>query len=505
MIKTSPRINNLNNKKIVFFDNSKSNADVLLRLIKKRLEEKFKCKSIFLRKKNAGMLIEPENLAKIKKCDAVILAIADCGSCSTWLMNDLIEIEKSGIPCVAIASDIFYNLAVAILEANNAPSLPLVEIKHPIAGLKKSELDKKVSSVVNDIILALTTKKFIKNKSSNQKNINGYSVDGLPIIKKTKGEVIKILNTVNIEKDRIIAKLPPCLKQATVKEIAEISIKAGCRTDYFPVVLNIIDLIANKKEFNLIGITATTHPVQPLVILNGPIRKCLNVNCSTNCFGPGNRANATIGRAITLNLMELGGMIPGQTDMATHGQPSKYSYFIGENEEDNPFKTTLAQDLGFNKNDDVITAIGAENPININDHRSTTGKDLLQIIATAMTNIGANNATVQGPYLIILGPEHAKTIKNYGWTKEKIKQFLFKKARIKKATIEKAGGLEPEHKNWKNLKSNTMLPVVKSSEDIYICIAGGPGKHSLVIPSFGWTKVVSKKIEWNSMDACNLN
>ncbi len=143
---------------------------------------------------------------------------------------------------------------------------------------------------------------------------------------------------------------------------------AGCKPEYFPLYLLAIEAMC-EEPMNLYGVQATTHPCAPLVIVNGPVARELGINAGHNAFGPGTRSNATIGRAIRLALLNIGGAMPGLGDMATFGAPSKYSYLVAENEAASPWEP-LHVELGLPAEVSAVTIVGAECPHNVNDHES---------------------------------------------------------------------------------------------------------------------------------------
>ena len=160
----------------------------------------------------------------------------------------------------------------------------------------------------------------------------GWS-DGLPIIPPTEQAVETMLAGTKRDPTEVAAAIPPCWGKATIEKIAINAVMAGCLPQYMPVIITAIEAMADER-FRLAEIQPTTHPVAPLVIVNGPIVKKLDINSKTGAFGPCWRANATIGRAIRLILLNIGGALPGKLDLSTQGQPSKYTYCIAENEED---------------------------------------------------------------------------------------------------------------------------------------------------------------------------
>ena len=161
--------------------------------------------------------------------------------------------------------------------------------------------------------------------------------DGLPLIPPTEQRVARMLAGYDDAYDAVVAQLPVENADCTVEKIAINAVMAGCNPTYMPVLIAVVQAVADPA-FNLTGIQGTTNPVSPLIIVNGPIRHQLGINFTYGCFGPGWQANATIGRALRLLLINVGGGIPGVRDMAVMGQPGKYTMCVGENEEDSPWE-----------------------------------------------------------------------------------------------------------------------------------------------------------------------
>ncbi len=317
----------------------------------------------------------------------------------------------------------------------------------------------------------------------------GWS-DGLPIIPPTQERVLTLLRGTRRMPEEAVGLVPPRWAEATVEKIAINAVMAGCIPEHLPIILAAVEAML-EKPFNLYGIQATTHPCGPLFIINGPLRKRIGINCGYGTLGPGTFANAVIGRAIRLILLNIGGAIPGKVDKATHGHPGKYTYVLGENEEESPWDS-LALERGFRSDQSTVTVIAGEAPHNVNDHSSVTARGILTTIAGTLAGQGNNNILYQtGEPLIVLGPEHAKTIARDGTTKKEVKEFLFEKARIPK------GAFSKEHRDQKfvNVPEEGLIPVTPKPENMVIVVAGGAGKHSMVIPTFGNTFSIIKQID----------
>lgn len=305
----------------------------------------------------------------------------------------------------------------------------------------------------------------------------GWS-DGLPIVPPTPERVERMLAALDMDPQQVVMRVPPRWGDATPEKLAINAVMAGCLPEYLPVIVAAFEAMADPA-FNLYSIQATTHPCAPLVVVNGPIRARLGLNATAGAFGPGWRANATIGRAIRLVLLNVGGGYPGIGDMSTQGAPSKYSFCVAENEEENPWGP-LHVERGFSPEQSTVTVFACEPPHNINDHSGRSASDILTIIAGAMAVTGANNAYTGGETLLALGPEHAATIAKDGFKKEEIRDWLKSRALIPLERYTNDTLLERFHHI-----PDGPVPMVRSPEDLTIIVLGGPGKHSSWLPTFG--------------------
>jgi hypothetical protein len=220
------------------------------------------------------------------------------------------------------------------------------------------------------------------------------------------------------------------------------------------------------------------------MIVNGPIARELAINAGYNAFGQGFRANMTIGRAVRLLLMNVGGGLPGTGDRSTQGSPAKIAYCVAENEAESPWEP-LHVEHGFPLDVSTVTVMGCEGPHNIQDHYSYTGLGVLKIVAGAMGQAGSNNLLAYGQPLLSLGPEHAATIARDGYSKRQVKEFIFEHARFPLGRLgEEYRRLHVDHRGVVD-SPDTLLPIVKSPDDLSVIVVGGAGKHTCWQPTFG--------------------
>lgn len=302
--------------------------------------------------------------------------------------------------------------------------------------------------------------------------------DGLPIIPPTRERVNRFLRYSAYDPGEVLAVLPPKMGQATPEKIAINSVMAGCLPQFQPVIEHVIHAISHDK-FNLAGVNATTHPVSICTIVNGPLSRELGMNSGAGCLGPGNMANATIGRALRLCLINITGAIPGVGDHATHGSPAKYSYCFAENEDETPWDSFQVEN-GYLKEDSTVTVMAAEAPHNVNDHRSQKAVDLLDTIVHTASTAGCNNSHVPGELLVIMSPEHAATINRNGWEKEDVKNYIHENSRLP-ASLGDRGGRKLDDE-W---IIDGDVRITRSPSDVILLVAGGPGRHTMISHGFG--------------------
>ena len=314
--------------------------------------------------------------------------------------------------------------------------------------------------------------------------------DGLPLVPPTEAAVARMVEGARGDNEPVPA-ITPRLMTPTIRSLAANAVMAGCKPEYFPVVLAALRGVL-VADYNLHGTLATTHSCAPMIMINGPLRKTLNINCGSNCFGQGWRANAAIGRALQLILNNVGGAKPAIMDRSTFGSPAKYTFCFGENEEDSPFAPYHVRQ-GFAADDSVATVISSEPNHNLNDHGSTSGIDLLTTFAGGIASPAANNISAKGPFFIVFGPEHAATLARDNWTVEAIQNFLFEKARVPLSEVSAENRYRYE--TGGNFLENGAFKVAPTPQDIHVAVAGGPGKHSAWIPSFGGTAAISIRVK----------
>lgn len=319
--------------------------------------------------------------------------------------------------------------------------------------------------------------------------------DGLPIMPPTRQSVDRMIAAGGRPPDEVLAMLPPTGAEATVELLATCAVMAGCRPDYFPTVIAALEAVT-APEYGLYIVNTTTNPVAPMLIVNGPVRHALELNGSYGVLGPGHRANATIGRAISLAMINVAGRVPGSVCKATHAQPGRFTMCIAEREEASPWEPYHVE-RGLAPGSSAVTAVAPTGTINVLDMTSSTADDLLTILASSMKIPGSVNLYPfwgLAPMLLILCPDHARLLAGEGLSKQDVKRELFRRTR----DIPLDSLVEPVRRDFVE-KGNTIagryVSVAARPEQFDIVVAGGSsGHHSVFLPTFGDSWPVTREI-----------
>ena len=420
-------------------------------------------------------------------------------------------LEGKGVPAVVLGTEAFISLARAAALKYGLPHLAVATVPHPIGGVDSKLVAGKAETIVDEVLAALTRDPVMPAAMAatsgvvavdGPDDLDAFQVwameqrwsDGLPVLPPTPERVARVLGAR--DRTRVIATLPPLDGRATLEAIAINAALAGAGPEHLPVIVAAVRALADPA-FNLNAIQTTTHPCTPLVIVNGPIAGRLGISGGANALGNGYRANAVIGRAVRLALQNIGGARPGHEDRATLGHPGKFSYCLAENEAASPW-TPLSIERGFPATASTVTVAGAEAPHNVNDHGSTTAEALLLALAGTAATTGSNNIYLGGQPVVILGPEHAATIAGSGWSKAELKRRLWETARVRldrfsAENLARFSIIAPER--FVGRPPDADVPWCVTPEDLVVIVAGGPGKHSSVIPTFGATRTITVAIE----------
>ncbi len=423
-------------------------------------------------------------------------------------MADGVKLEAHGIPTATICSTAFAGAARVQAAGRGFAALPIVEIPHPMHTASRSLVEGRAADAAQSIAKALLEgaaargalgEDILEDRIEIDADpvaleefffTHGWT-DGLPVTAPTVESVAAMLAATDRDPQETVGPIPPRMRIATIEKLAINAVMAGCKPAYFPVVLAALDAVLDDN-IRLYGIQTATNTGSALLIVNGPIVKQLGMNARGNVFGQGNRANATTGRALQLILRNIGGDLPGETDMATHGHCGKYTFCIAENEDESPWDP-LHVERGFKREDSTVTAIGGSSPQNVFTYGCETGEEILDHFVGALTGLGHNNIIFPTGPLFVLSPEHAQTLARDGFDKQKIKQYFFEKARIPLTRFAERSvvGLHHRRSRWFEIAGDPdHIGVADRVNDINIVVAGGAGIHSQFVPtSFSYEPV----------------
>lgn len=315
--------------------------------------------------------------------------------------------------------------------------------------------------------------------------------DGLPIVPPTPERVERMLAGVNREAQEIIGRIPPKWAPATVEKIAINAVMAGCLPEYLCVLIAAVEAMIEPR-FNLYGVQATTGYAGPALLINGPLRRKLEINCDAGVFGPGFRANATIGRAVRLLLISVGGAYPGEADRSTFGWPGKYTFCFGENEEKSPWEPFHVEQ-GFQRGDSTVTVCGVNGFIPFHT-AGNRGEEALSSLAEVIAmHRGGSHLDVGsfggGTPLVALGVEDAEIMARDGIAKRQVKQYLWEHATIPFSSIphRRKGHKSDDEllQESPNVTPDGMVHLSSRPEDIMVVVLGGKHRHSVLLPM--WT------------------
>jgi len=304
--------------------------------------------------------------------------------------------------------------------------------------------------------------------------------DGLPVVPPTEARVLRMLEGTTRKPDDIVAVVPPDLVECTVEKVAVNAVMAGCRPEYLPVVLAALEG-ACTTEFNIHGLLATTWFSGPLLIVDGPIAARIGMNSGINAMGQGNRANATIGRALQLTIRNVGGGKPGGVDRATLGWPGKYTFCFAEKDADvgNPWES-LAASRGVDG--DAVTLFAAGGVQGVVDQLSRTPESLVRSFAACLRAVAHPKLVIAFDAVVVISPEHMRVFHEGGWDRHRVHEELKELLQVDgREAVQGAGGIAeglPPH-----LEAVT-LPKFRDGGLLLAHAGGGAGLFSAII--CGW-------------------
>ena len=304
--------------------------------------------------------------------------------------------------------------------------------------------------------------------------------DGLPVVPPTEARVMRMLGGTSRAPQEIVAIVPPDLVELTVEKIAINAVMAGCLPEYLPWVIAALEAVCTD-EFNMHGVLATTMPVGPVIICNGPGTRAIGMNSGVNVFGQGNRANLTIGRAVQLTIRNVGGGRPGEIDRAAHGMPGKLSFCFAEDEAGSPW-TSLATSRGIDPNVNAVTVFAGEGPRCVVDQLAREPEQLATSLATCLLSVQHPKLPFAFDALLVVGPEHGRVFANAKWDRNRLTQFI--DSQLQLAGVDIVRGAHGMAEGVRQDFHDTTLPKFRSGGILLAHAGGGAGLFSAIIG--GW-------------------
>ncbi|HYC48074.1 MAG TPA: hypothetical protein VED01_21585 [Burkholderiales bacterium] len=318
----------------------------------------------------------------------------------------------------------------------------------------------------------------------------GYT-DGLPVVPPTEAAVRAMIEGSGLDAAQSIAAIPPRGGAATVEKIAINAVMAGCLPEHLPVVIAAVRAIA-EPAFNLAAVQATTSAATPVVIVNGPMRTRIGLNCGRGCLGPGVRANATIGRAVRLVMLNIGGGVTGDVDKSIHGMPGKYTFCFGELEEDSPWAPYHVE-RGYAAERSTVTVIAGQSTQSVYA-AFRTPESIVHALADSMACYANGYLRGTGNPLVVLSPGHARIFAEHGWSKARLKETLFERTKIPLSYLPEEKQLSnPVYTDWDRSRT---IQLCEQPDDITVIVAGGPEAYQITyIAAFSGSRRITAPIE----------
>lgn len=447
------------------------------------------------------------------------------------MVRDIAALEKLSIPAVGIFTSAFIQLAKGQAIGAGMPDMRFAVVPHPVDGLPANVVQAKAQGIVDDIIKALTCPPKDDQRISADTAVGmevtvrirgadpwdalekmnrlflhrGWS-SGFPLVPPTREKVDWMLRGTDCARNEVIGVMRPKGGQATVEKIAVNAVMAGCLPSYMPILITAVEAMTDPA-FDMAQVAATAGTSAPLLIINGPIRNQLRVNYGTGALGTAWRANATIGAAVRLILANIGGALPGITDMSVIAWPGDFSLCMGENEEANPWQP-IHVEKGFDRQVNTVTAVAIYGML---DLMATTDRaeDVLGHYATVITGSGSSHSIFQGT-LLLLSPEPAALIASEGFSKQDVKEYLFNHVKLPfgKARVLATGGnggknaVGEQIKAGKALSDELEINLLPCPDDVNIVVVGGASMHTAwAQPGHGRlvTKAVTLPTNWDEI------
>lgn len=320
--------------------------------------------------------------------------------------------------------------------------------------------------------------------------------DGLPVVPPNEGSVQAMLAEANLQSGEVVGEISHRNTQITAEKVAINAVMAGCLPEYMPVVVSAVKGLCHE-DYGYHGPATSTGGASMVIIINGPIAQKLGINAQDNAFGPGFRANMTIGRALRLVMMNAINTRPGKLDRSTLGTPGKLSFCFAENEADSAWQP-LHVERGYREEENTTTIFAAETVIPVYNQLSNDPAPLLLAMADTLSNAGSMNIIGQSQAILVFAGEHMRLMKSLGWSKQQIKEYVYQNATRSIATLKRAG-------RWPGTieagdESNLRHAVTQPDDLVVISAGGRAGSFSACLPGWGSirsTRTITTPIDQN--------
>jgi hypothetical protein len=522
------RLDDLAGKTIGLFWNGKPGGGVALERVRENLSARYPgmaFRDFYGAFGPQARHASPAQLEEMAACDAVVGTSADCGSCTSWLVRDMCEVERRGTPAVPIASPIFVEDSHWSAKIFGCPELQLVEVSHPITAQSDDFICGMIDAAMDQLIAGLTGFPYRGQESfahhvqdaaatlsysgsdlldcfdaMNAAFVRSGWSDGMPLIPPTEGKVSAMIEAGGRPRDEIVGIFEPGFGVGTIEKIAANAVMAGCKPETMPVILAMMECVLDRK-FGLRTMSMSTGPQAPLIWVSGPYGRDIGMNSGCCALGPASisQVNVSIGRALRLVMMNVGLSYPGVSDMDTIGSAMKFGACVAENEERTPWEP-FRMWKGFDRGATTVTVHQPYAVADVTDFSNSTPEAVIKSLSLAAKQGAASaignwlvlnpNPEAPGPYHgdydipILMAPDHADIFRNAGWSRKDVQEALYKEMRLPFATLmhtKPAEAFRVTHPNlqWLWDQPETEVSMYKSADRIEICVVGAEAPRSL--------------------------
>jgi hypothetical protein len=541
------RPSDLNGKTVALYWNGKQNGPAALDAARKLLSERFTGLTFVDITGELGgtnRYLSPEQLETLAQTvDAAICTSADCGSCTSWLMRDLCELERRGVPAIGYTAAIFDEDSRFSTKTFGVPeAVPLI-VPHCFSNKTPEEVEEMVADSLDALVEALTVDRVVEDALPQFDQIvrepapeivflggdlleafdamqaqfirNGWS-DGMPLIPPTHAKVEAMIAASGRDGSDVVGLFAPGFGVGTVRKIAANAVMAGCRPNAMPVIMAMMDCVL-EPSIGLRTWAMSTGPQAPVVLVSGDIADEIGMNRGICAMGPGSisQVNVAIGRTLRLVMMNIGLSYPGISDMDTIGTPMKFSACVAENEEKTPWATWREQQ-GFAKGESTVTVNVPYGMTEFFDFKNSDPDLLIETLSTLTANTcgapshGAwlikTNSPLSAGYpfhgtfgnLLLMAPDHAAIFDKAGWTPKDIREALHRRTKLPFRQVmlnQEYDGFRFAHPelSWLEDAPETMVNVMPSADCFEMFVVGASAGRSQYC--FGGTNSVTKPVQ----------